>query len=694
MRERLFNGCLSLLTIFFSMNIHNNNVKKKMSGSSRLKRNDKPSIRYRHNPLKVASFELSDFDHVTNCITSSENDKCTPTNSEIKSSEILSTAELISAASYIWDRVSQPLSILLPKTSSRYKADVCQGGDKTHCSSNEVTFCTSASADQYFAVNVTSKTDSAPVASTNLECFSVIQKISCFQPNSENYLLSILHGRYTTIHESCKEKQLSGIGIAHNLCSIYGWMSEIALAKPPELVNSVRIKYRGSSDCYVGNSSGSPPSGCMSTNATGTNSLVFLNSDCNAEAVAAVGSLLSVDGQFDLNASSFSSCLEIATSPQEVEANDCRTPALRIDADFPKSGSLACEESAKETNCRCEHLNNQEINSIKGDSSDVELCLWTKGKPHYALAKQEHAFAGAMAGIFVSLCLHPVDTVKTVLQSCRIDQKPLHCIGRSIISERGIMGLYRGISSNIASSAPISAIYTFTYESVKSTLVPFFPKEYQSLAHCLAGGCASIATSFIFTPSERIKQQMQVGSHYRNCWNALIEIIQKGGLSSLYAGWGAVLCRNIPHSVIKFYTYERLKQSMLPSDQSNVQPNPLVTLVCGGLAASTAALFTTPFDVVKTRYQTQIPGSVNKYDGVYNTLKEIAKREGLKGLYRGLTPRLAMYMTQGALFFASYESFKRLISLEVPQLSSHPIQLEQSAEDDSVALDSPVSVTA
>lgn len=34
----------------------------------------------------------------------------------------------------------------------------------------------------------------------------------------------------------------------------------------------------------------------------------------------------------------------------------------------------------------------------------------------------------------------------------------------------------------------------------------------------MAGGCASIATSFIFTPSERIKQQMQVGSHYHSCW--------------------------------------------------------------------------------------------------------------------------------------------------------------------------------
>lgn len=43
-------------------------------------------------------------------------------------------------------------------------------------------------------------------------------------------------------------------------------------------------------------------------------------------------------------------------------------------------------------------------------------------------------------------------------------------------------------------------------------------QEYQSVAHCIGGGCASVATSFIFTPSERIKQQMQVGSHYQNCW--------------------------------------------------------------------------------------------------------------------------------------------------------------------------------
>ncbi|KAI3682169.1 hypothetical protein L2E82_50103 [Cichorium intybus] len=182
-----------------------------------------------------------------------------------------------------------------------------------------------------------------------------------------------------------------------------------------------------------------------------------------------------------------------------------------------------------------------------------------------------------------------MDTVKTVIQSCYTDQRSIPYIGKSILSERGLSGLYRGITSNISSSAPISAIYNFSYESVKGALLPLFAKEHHSLAHCLAGGFASFATSIVFTPSEQIKQQAQVGSHYHSCWNAFWGIIRKGDFSSLYNGCSAVLCRNVPHSIIK--------------------------LLCGGLAGSTAVLFTTPFDVVKTRLQTQIPGSVNRYHG-------------------------------------------------------------------------------
>ncbi|XP_052735488.1 uncharacterized protein LOC108347638 isoform X2 [Vigna angularis] len=358
-----------------------------------------------------------------------------------------------------------------------------------------------------------------------------------------------------------------------------------------------------------------------------------------------------------------------------AEVGDCQKLSCSIYADCHIDSLASCTSASEQ----CQHgidenesleVQERHLLDITNDEPKLQTFSATHPKPGNSQAKPEHAFSGALAGVCVSLCLHPVDTIKTVIQSCRAEHRSIFYIGKSIVSDRGLLGLYRGITTNIASSAPISAVYTFSYESVKAALLPYLPKEYHSFAHCVGGGCASIATSFIFTPSDRIKQQMQVRSHYRNCWDALVGVIRNGGFTSLYSGWIAVLCRNVPHSIIKFYTYESLKEVMPPS----IQPNTFQTLVCGGLAGSTAALFTTPFDVIKTRLQTQIPGSANQYDSVLHALQKISKGEGVKGLYRGLIPRLIMYMTQGSLFFASYEFFKRAFSLEASHLTDLCVQ--------------------
>ncbi|KAJ7531530.1 hypothetical protein O6H91_14G047600 [Diphasiastrum complanatum] len=280
----------------------------------------------------------------------------------------------------------------------------------------------------------------------------------------------------------------------------------------------------------------------------------------------------------------------------------------------------------------------------------------------------ENAIAGALAGAFVSLCLHPIDTIKTVLQTQKTGRRSALMVLNSVVADRGVSGLYRGLGSNLTSSTPTSAIYTFTYESVKAALLPCLAKEYQSLAHCAAGGCASIATSIIYTPSECIKQQMQVTTVYRNSWSALIGTLKQGGLPLLYSGWIAVLCRNVPQSVIKFYTYEGLKQWALCKQLDGSSLSTLQTLAFGGVAGSTAALFTTPFDVIKTRLQTQVLISQSHYKGVLHALQQIAVEEGIGSLYRGILPRLVIYMSQGALFFASYEFFKRILNAEVQHL--------------------------
>lgn len=135
-------------------------------------------------------------------------------------------------------------------------------------------------------------------------------------------------------------------------------------------------------------------------------------------------------------------------------------------------------------------------------------------------------------------------------------------------------------------------------------------------------------------------------------------------LTRLYKGWTAVLCRNIPQSAIKFFVFEQLMR-ITYTTVSRASTSPLPTLAIGGVAGSTAALFTTPFDTIKTRLQTQGLGANQGgqvVKGVIPTMKDIVLHEGVGGLYRGVLPRLFIYVTQGAVFFTSYEMARYVIN--------------------------------
>ena len=180
------------------------------------------------------------------------------------------------------------------------------------------------------------------------------------------------------------------------------------------------------------------------------------------------------------------------------------------------------------------------------------------------------------------------------------------------LRQKGVLGsFYAGLLPSLAASAPISAIYTFTYELCKQRLQPLAPPEHLWAVQCASGACASVATSVVFTPTERVKAQLQVGA-YGSTPQAVAGILRSGGVSSLFRGWGAVLCRNIPQSVVKFMVYEQLmawsREGTSPSfgGRAAVDQGAEVrhSMVCGAAAASIAACVTNPVDVVKTRIQT------------------------------------------------------------------------------------------
>lgn len=289
------------------------------------------------------------------------------------------------------------------------------------------------------------------------------------------------------------------------------------------------------------------------------------------------------------------------------------------------------------------------------------------------------AAAGGIAGAFTYVCLHPLDTVKTKLQTkgaSEIYSSALDAVGKTFQS-KGILGFYSGVSAVIVGSTASSAVYFGTCEFGKSVLskVPNYPSV---LIPPTAGAMGNIISSAIMVPKELITQRMQAGAKGRS-WEVLLRILEKDGVLGLYAGYSATLLRNLPAGVLSYSSFEYLKTAvLLRMKQAHLEP--VQSVCCGALAGAISASLTTPLDVVKTRLMTQGHGeAVNKVaaamvTGVSATVKQILKEEGWVGLTRGMGPRVLYSACFSAIGYFAFETAK------VSILNQYIIHKEISSE--------------
>mmetsp|Transcript_33615 Transcript_33615/g.85117 ORF Transcript_33615/g.85117 Transcript_33615/m.85117 type:complete len:349 (-) Transcript_33615:1329-2375(-) len=88
-----------------------------------------------------------------------------------------------------------------------------------------------------------------------------------------------------------------------------------------------------------------------------------------------------------------------------------------------------------------------------------------------------------------------------------------------------------------------------------------------------------------------------------------------------------------------------------------LQDAEVINAVSGALAGALTATFVCPLDVLKTRLQVQRIGAI-KHGGIAGGLSDIVKREGFKGLYRGLGPTLVALLPNWAVYFTVYDKLK------------------------------------
>ena len=146
---------------------------------------------------------------------------------------------------------------------------------------------------------------------------------------------------------------------------------------------------------------------------------------------------------------------------------------------------------------------------------------------------------------------------------------------------------------------------------------------------------------------------------YTSLRGGIREIWRQEGGKGFFQGLGAGVGQVVPYMGSFFTVYEALRPPLsvlsLPFGSGDATAG-----VLAGIAAKTAVF---PLDLIRKRLQVQGPsrtryagGSIPVYgEGIWRTGRRILKREGWKGLYRGLCVGLIKSAPASAVTMWTYE---------------------------------------
>ncbi|XP_014483051.1 PREDICTED: calcium-binding mitochondrial carrier protein SCaMC-2 isoform X2 [Dinoponera quadriceps] len=287
-----------------------------------------------------------------------------------------------------------------------------------------------------------------------------------------------------------------------------------------------------------------------------------------------------------------------------------------------------------------------------------------------------HLLSGGIAGAVSRTCTAPLDRIKVYLQVHGTRHCNIMSCFRYMVREGGLPSLWRGNGINVLKIAPESALKFMAYEQLKRAIKANDDSRELGLGERFcAGSCAGGISQSAVYPLEVLKTRLALRKtgEFNGMIDAAKKIYRQGGWRSFYRGYIPNLIGIIPYAGIDLAVYETLKNRIilhqalasLSYDQKEKKPAFWILLLCGTLSSTAGQVCSYPLALVRTRLQAEIATERGAPQTMISVFKDILSREGVRGLYRGLTPNFLKVAPAVSISYVVYEHFRHALGVNM-----------------------------
>lgn len=299
--------------------------------------------------------------------------------------------------------------------------------------------------------------------------------------------------------------------------------------------------------------------------------------------------------------------------------------------------------------------------------------------------------SGGISGLLATLVWYPLENVRIRLQQKYLEEKKRKSLSlvsddnlsqvelvsslnineedsllkqtiyllKKIKREEGINSLYNGISSALIGSAQSYGVYFYAYQYWKN----FFEKHglnkniiYDSLCTSFLGAaCCAIITNPIWVLNTRIIQAKDKCKNMSNM-QMIKKMIKEEGIFCFFNGIIPSLIMTI-NPVIQYMIYEFLRVKFANIDGTIASANIIWISILSKLVTT---LITYPMLTIKTLFQSNDKKSTYE---LISIIQNIVKKKGIKGLFEGISAKLAQTLINNTITMVAFEKIQQLLRI-------------------------------